>query len=132
MREKEKPESEKQDTLVKIRLRPCQLITSRLFAFFFIMEVWVFMLYLTGSKEGWPDDGLEVLAGYLSILGILSFAGALLGILFDIVETLVFKRMFFLRFSLVYLILGAAGLALGILGDIFQIAAAGRLPKGVP
>jgi hypothetical protein len=131
MREKEKPEGERPDSPVKISLRPYQLIPSRLFAFFFIMDVWVFALYLTGAKEGWPDAGLGLLAGYLSLLGILSFASALLGILFDIVETLVFKRIFFLRFAFVYFILGVAGLALGILGDIFHVAAAGSLPKGV-
>jgi hypothetical protein len=132
MRKKEKPESERPVPPVKIRLRPYQLIPSRLFAFFFIMDVWVFALFLTGTKEGWPDASLGLLAGCLSMLGILSFLSALFGVLFDIVESLVFKRVFFLRFAFVYLIFGVTGLALGILGDAFQIVAADRLPKGVP
>jgi hypothetical protein len=131
MRKKEKPEGETPVPRVAMRLRPYQLIPSRLFAFFFIMECWVFVLYLTGVWEGWPDAGLSLLMEYLSMLGILSFVTAMLGIVFDIAETLVFKRAFFLRFVFVYLILGALGLALGILGGVFQIAAAGRLPKGV-
>ncbi|MDR1231797.1 MAG: hypothetical protein LBK61_10400 [Spirochaetaceae bacterium] len=131
MAEKEKPEGETPVPRAAIRLRPYQLIPSRLFAFFFIMECWVFVLYLTGAGEGWPDAGLSLLTEYLSILGILSFVSAMLGIVFDIAETLIFKRVFFLRFAVVYLVLGVAGLALGIVGSIFQIAAAGRLPKGV-
>jgi hypothetical protein len=107
-------------------LRPYQLIPSRLFAFFFIMDVWVFVLYLTGTQEGWPDSGLNFLTNCLSILGILSFVSALLGIAFDIAETLVFKRVFFLRFAFVYLLLGTAGFLLGILGGALQIVAAGE------
>jgi hypothetical protein len=132
MEKKEKPEGETPVPPVARGLRLCQLIPSRLFAFFFIMESWVFILYLTGAAKGWPDAGLSLLTGYLSLLGILSFMGALLGIAFDIAETLIFKRIFFLRSAVVYLVLGAAGLALGILGGAFQIVAAGRLPKGVP
>jgi hypothetical protein len=129
MRKKEKSGAE---TVSPVRLRPYQLIPSRLFTFFFIMDIWVFALYLTGASEGWPDTGLSFLTRTLTILGILSFVSAMLGIIFDILETLIFKRAFFLRFALIYLVLGLAGLALGILGGSFQIVAAGRLPEGVP
>jgi hypothetical protein len=104
---------------------PLRLIPSRLFAFFFVMEVWVFALYLVGSGEGWPDSGLSFLARCLATLGILSFISALLGIVFNIVETLLFKRMFFLRFVGIYVALGTAGLALGLSGGVFQTIAAG-------
>jgi hypothetical protein len=113
------------DIPAKRGLRLCRRIPSRLFAFFFVMEVWVFALYLVGTREGWPDSGLRFLTRHLAILGILSFAGALLGIVFDIAQTLLFKRMVFLRFVLVYVVLGAAGLALGIAGGVFQTVAAG-------
>jgi hypothetical protein len=129
MRKKEKPD-EKPVPLAAIRLRPYQCVPSRLFAFFFIMAIWVFILYLTGVREGWPDAGLGLLAQNLMMLGILSFVSALLGIGFDLVETLVLKRAYFLRSALAYLLLGAAGLALGILGGTFQIAAAGRPLSG--
>jgi hypothetical protein len=109
----------------KTGLHPLRLIPSRLFAFFFVMEVWVFALFLVGSGEGWPDSGLSFLARCLATLGTLSFISALLGIVFDIAETLIFKRMFFLRFVCVYIALGTAGLALGLSGDIFQTIAAG-------
>jgi hypothetical protein len=102
------------------------------FAFFFIMDVWVFALCLAGAAAGWPDATLSLLARCLSMLGILSFAGALLCVIFGIAETLVFRRGFYLWSALVCLVLGAAGLALGILGGVLRIAAAGRLPKGVP
>ncbi|MDR0639455.1 MAG: hypothetical protein LBG27_11245 [Spirochaetaceae bacterium] len=115
----------------KTRLHPCQLIPSRLFAFFFVMEVWVFALYLVGAREGWPDSGLSFLVRHLATLGALTFVSALLGIVFDIAETLLFKRAFFLRFVVVYVVLGAAGLALGLLGGVFQTIAAGRLPGGL-
>jgi hypothetical protein len=114
----------------KTRLHPCQRIPSRLFAFFFVMTVWVFALYLFGAREGWPDSGLRFLARHLATFGILSFVSALLGIVFDIAQTLLFKRVLFLRFVLVYVVLGAAGLALGLAGGVFQTIAAGRLPGG--
>jgi hypothetical protein len=129
MRKKEKPGA---GTVPPAGLRPYQLIPSRLFAFFFIMDIWVFALCLAGAREGWPDAGLSFLTRALTIFGILSFAAALSGIVFDILETLVFKRGFFLWFAFVYLVLGLAGLALGILGGGFQVIAAGGLPEGVP
>jgi hypothetical protein len=102
-----------------------RLMPSRLFAFFLVMEVWVGALYLIGVKEGWPDSGLRFLIRQLTALGGLSFVSALLGIVFDIVQALLFKRMSFLRFVLVYVVLGAAGFALGISGGVLQTIAAG-------
>jgi hypothetical protein len=124
---KEKPER----VPVKTRPHPVRLIPSRLFAFFLVMEAWVFALYLVGAGEGWPDSGLLFLARQLTTLGLLSFMSALLGIVFGIVETLLFKRRFFLRFVAVYVVLGAAGLALGLPGGVFQTIAAGRLAGGL-
>jgi hypothetical protein len=125
MKKHEKFEDTERTPPVATGLRPCQLIPSRLFAFFFLMEVWVLVLYLTGSGEGWPDSTLGFLARHLMTLGILSFVSAMLGIVFDIAETLVFKRVLFLRFVFVYLVLGVAGLAFSILGGSFQIIGGG-------
>jgi hypothetical protein len=128
MEKKEKPGGETPVPRAAARPRLSRLIPSRLFAFFFIMECWVFALFLAGAGEGWPDAGLSLLTECLSALGILSFVTALLGTVFGAAEALVFKRVFFLRSAAVYLVLGAAGLALGILGGVFRIAAEGRLP----
>jgi hypothetical protein len=125
MKKQEKHEDEGRTALVATGLRPYQLIPSRLFAFFFLMEAWVLVLYLTGSREGWPDSTLGFLARCLMTLGILSFVSAMLGIVFDITETLVFKQVVFLRFVFVYLVLGVAGLAFSILGGSFQIIGGG-------
>jgi hypothetical protein len=115
--------------------RPFRLIPPGLFAFFFIMELWVLALFLTGAGAGWPDEGLGFLARTLTLLGILSCAAALCGIVFSTVETLVLKRAFPFWSVLARLVLGATGLALGILGGgietIAAIAAGGPL-QGVP
>jgi hypothetical protein len=120
-----KKKSSAKESAAKTRPHPWRFIPSRLFAFFFVMESWVFALYLVGAREGWPDSGLRFLTRHLTTLGVLSFVSALLGIAFDIAQTLLFKRIFFLRFVFVYVVLGAAGLMLGIAGGVFQTVAAG-------
>jgi hypothetical protein len=120
-----KKEASKGNAPAKTEPRPWRLIPSRLFAFFFVMEAWVFALYLVGARAGWPDSGLRFLTRHLVTLGTLSFMGALLGIAFGIAQALLFKRLFFLRFVFVYAVLGAAGLALGLTGGVFQTVAAG-------
>jgi hypothetical protein len=71
------------------------------------------------------------LARHLTAFGILSFMSALLGIIFAIAQTLLFKRAAFLRFVVVYVVLGAAGLALGLAGGVFQTVAAGTAGTAV-
>jgi hypothetical protein len=110
---------------VKTGAHPWRLIPSRAVAFFFVMEVWVFALYLIGAGAGWPDSGLGFLIRRLTALGWLSFASALAGIAFGIAQALLFKQVFLVRFALVYVVLGAAGLALGISGGVLRTVAAG-------
>jgi hypothetical protein len=93
-----------------------------------LLNGWVFVLYLAVAGEGWPDESLFFLTRALLPLGLLLSLAALTGIIFSIVETLVFRRVFFLRFAVCHAVFGAAGFALSVLGGIFQILAEGVPP----
>jgi MFS family permease len=108
----------------KPRAFPGEHFALRLTTSLFAMTLGVFALYCAGAVKSWPEATLGFLVRTLFTSGALTGASALLAAVFELIRPPAYKRRY-LR-GILYIALGAAGLALGALGGSLQVLAAGK------